>query len=124
MLLGVLAIFAEPDVRGFGTHEQLGLPACRAVELAGLPCPACGVTTSAVLAARGRVLEALDNQPFGALLALALPLLALLALRAHRSGRDLGRALAGAARPHWLGLLALAVAAGWLWRLGSLAAAA
>jgi len=31
----------------------------------GKPCPTCGVTTSFVLAAHGRLAEAVVNQPFG-----------------------------------------------------------
>ncbi len=63
-----LALRLEPDGRGVGTHEQLGLPACGAFELIGGPCPSCGFTTTFALAARGRLVEAGVNQPFGLLL--------------------------------------------------------
>ncbi len=32
--------------RSFGTHQQLGLPACAFQMLIGRPCPSCGMTTS------------------------------------------------------------------------------
>src|SRR5207247_577108 len=44
-LLGV-ARLVEPDLRGYGTHEQLGLPPCTFRLLTGIACPSCGMTTS------------------------------------------------------------------------------
>ena len=85
----LLALIAQPDPRGFGTHEQLGLSPCRMIQWTGVPCPGCGVTTSLTLAAQGRPLESLAVQPFGFLTAIALPLLALWALVVHRRGGDL-----------------------------------
>ena len=48
----------EPDPRGFGTHEQLGLPACSFRAWAGVLCPTCGMTTSFSNFVRGRFLQA------------------------------------------------------------------
>ena len=47
-LLGgfALAYALEPDPRGFGTHQSLGLPPCTFRALFGIPCPSCGMTTS------------------------------------------------------------------------------
>jgi hypothetical protein len=36
-----------------GTHRQLGLPPCMLNVVTGLPCPACGMTTSTALLAHG-----------------------------------------------------------------------
>ena len=44
----------EPDPRGFGTHERLGLPPCSFRMLVGKPCPSCGMTTSFSHFVRGR----------------------------------------------------------------------
>ena len=41
-----LAVWLSPDSRGFGTHQQLGLPPCSFQQLFGVPCPSCGMTTS------------------------------------------------------------------------------
>jgi len=85
----LLALVLEPDPRGYGTHEQLGFQACLPIRLWNLPCPGCGVTTAVTLALHGQPAASLRAQPFG-LVTIALVLGgALLAVRAHRRGRDL-----------------------------------
>jgi hypothetical protein len=54
-----------PDPRGFGTHTQLGLPACLFRHWTGVPCPACGLTTSFAHMARGAFAAAWRSQPVG-----------------------------------------------------------
>lgn len=70
---GLLALASrlEPDPRGFGTHEQLGLQPCAFAVLTGRLCPTCGMTTSFAWIARGRPREAWRVNPAGCLLALA-----------------------------------------------------
>lgn len=68
LLVLAIALRLDPDPRGVGTHEQLGLPPCGLVAQWGIPCPSCGFTTTFCLAAHGRVLAAARNQPFGLLL--------------------------------------------------------
>ena len=41
-----LARSLEPSPRGYGTHQQLGLPPCTFRMLVGIPCPSCGMTTA------------------------------------------------------------------------------
>ena len=75
--LGLVAAFAillirtDPDPRGLGTHEQLGLEPCGWLQVRGSPCPTCGCTTAASLLVHLRPADAFVAQPFGALLALA-----------------------------------------------------
>lgn len=71
-LLGgfALAWRLEPDPRGFGTHERLGLPPCSFRALCGLPCPTCGMTTSFSHLTRGRLDQALAANAGGVALAL------------------------------------------------------
>jgi hypothetical protein len=88
-LFVVLGLWIHPDPRGFGTHEQLGLPACKMMDWTGIPCPGCGVTTSVALFAHGQFLESLRNQPLGYLVALAIPLCAAWTVVSHLLGRDL-----------------------------------
>src|SRR5687768_15883893 len=42
----VVASMLQPDSRGMGTHEQLGMPPCTFLFLTGIRCPSCGMTTS------------------------------------------------------------------------------
>ncbi|MFQ5425198.1 MAG: DUF2752 domain-containing protein [Phycisphaerae bacterium] len=66
-----LAVWLRPDVRGFGTHEQMHLPPCGFMVTSGLPCPTCGMTTSFSLMMHGHPLAAVIAQPAGAVLCLA-----------------------------------------------------
>jgi hypothetical protein len=50
----LLAARLEPDPRGYGTHQQLGLTECSLRMLWGIPCPSCGGTTAFALFVRGR----------------------------------------------------------------------
>lgn len=60
----------RPDPRGWGTHEQLGLPKCTFLALVGKRCPACGMTTSWAYVARGQMTKALRTHVAGTVLAL------------------------------------------------------
>lgn len=66
-----VAIYLQPDARGYGTHERLGLPPCGFMITTGLPCPTCGMTSSFTFMMHGHPLRALIIQPAGALLCLA-----------------------------------------------------
>ena len=65
-----LAWNLEPDPRGFGTHQSLGLPPCTFRALFGIPCPGCGMTTSFSHLVRGNVVQASRANIGGVLLAL------------------------------------------------------
>src|SRR6188768_2150254 len=82
-LIAVFAFVVEPDARGFGTHEKLGLPACKMMEWFGVPCPGCGVTTSVALASRGRFLDSIRNQPFGLVVVLGILVATVWTIRGH-----------------------------------------
>ena len=71
-----IARYLRPTERGFGTHEQLGLPPCTFLQLTGIPCPSCGLTTSFAHAAHGHWWQAFLTQPFG-LLAFSLTVVSL-----------------------------------------------
>ena len=85
----VFAATLKPDSDGMGTHMQMGLPECGFVQATGLPCATCGCTTAFAHAADGSLLSALVTQPFGALLALTLAMLALIAAWSALSGMSL-----------------------------------
>jgi hypothetical protein len=93
--LGLITVFViafrlQPDERGFGTHQQLGLPPCTFREFTGVNCPHCGMTTCFANVVRGRFAAAWNANPAG------IPLVALFAcgipwcLAVGTSGRWLG----------------------------------
>ncbi len=55
----------QPDARGFGTHQQLGLPPCMFEAYTHVPCPGCGLTTSFAHMAHGHVLQAFGAHLMG-----------------------------------------------------------
>ncbi len=65
--LAVLAVAAgiEPDLRGYGSHTQLGLPPCGFLLLTGAPCPGCGLTTAFAHGIRGQWAMAASANPLG-----------------------------------------------------------
>ena len=71
--LGLLAVAGslDPDPRGLGTHQQLGLYPCSVRVMFGIRCPVCGMTTSWSNMMRGRVGAAVEANAAGALLAIA-----------------------------------------------------
>ncbi|MBI1850834.1 MAG: DUF2752 domain-containing protein [Planctomycetes bacterium] len=107
----------EPDPRGFGTHEQLGLPPCGFASQTGMPCPTCGMTTSFAHFARGHVVDALRSNAFGAVAFLAVVAVTLVAGSRLVAGRpDLSlwvrlpwRVLSPAILAIWLGSWGISV---------------
>ena len=64
-----LALWLNPDPKGYGTHQQLGLPPCSFRLLFGYPCPGCGMTTCFAYFVRGQFNEALRANSAGFVLA-------------------------------------------------------
>lgn len=69
LALLITAATLQPSPSGVGTHTALGLQRCRFLELTGLPCPGCGMTTSFAWFVRGNLLASIYVQPMGAVLA-------------------------------------------------------
>lgn len=79
IVLGLCAVFgvawwinpydAEGHALRMASHEQLGLPPCTFAVVTGVPCPACGMTTSFALLAHGDVVNSLKANWVGTLLA-------------------------------------------------------
>ena len=61
------ALLLEPDRRGLGTHQRLGLPPCTFVVVLGHRCPVCGMTTSWAHLLRGELTDALRANVGGTL---------------------------------------------------------
>lgn len=64
-----LAISLDPDPRGYGTHQKMGLPPCTFRVMFDLPCPSCGMTTSFAHFVRGQFLRSAQANVAGLLLA-------------------------------------------------------
>lgn len=117
-LLVVLGAWVHPDARGFGTHEQLGLPRCLFVEWTGIPCPGCGVTTAVAFAARGNVWQSLRTQPFGVVVVLAMLAFVVWAVRGQLAGRDLYRELVLLRLKTWMwSTLIGALVVAWIYKI-------
>ena len=116
-----LAAQVEPDFRGYGTHEQLGLPACQFMRWTGWPCPYCGMTTSFSHFVRGQFAAAFRIHPCGPLLA---GMLAALVLPWCLVTAVIGRPVITNEPVRWLLVLAIfyivVVAGTWLIRLSVL----
>ena len=56
-LVFATALWLDPNPRGFGTHQGLGLPPCTFRENFEVPCPSCGFTTSFSHFVRGQWLQ-------------------------------------------------------------------
>lgn len=66
----VLAASLDPDPRGYGTHQRLGLPPCSFQVLFGVNCPSCGSTTCFAYFVRGHWVSAAQSNSAAFLLAL------------------------------------------------------
>ena len=110
-------LFVEPSVDGHGTHEKLGLPPCMTMEVLGIPCPGCGVTTSVALASRGRLAESFTNQPFGLFVAFVGVLLVPWAVAGHLRGRNLWVEFRRLVGKRALLACSLLLLAAWVWKL-------
>ncbi len=64
------AASVDPDVRGHGTHEALGMDPCPYLKSTGSPCPSCGMTTAFAHTVRFEFPDAFRSNPAGFLLAL------------------------------------------------------
>jgi len=66
----VVAYHLQPDPRGYGTHQRLGLPPCTFRTVFDIPCPSCGMTTSISNFVHGRFLDSARANVGGLLLAM------------------------------------------------------
>lgn len=107
----------DPDPRGVGTHEQLGMEPCTMLDLTGWPCPGCGVTTAVTLAGEGRLVESFLTQPLGFLLVAFAAFFLPWAAVAHFRGRDLGLELRGLPVVRTCLTLAALIGAAWVYKI-------
>jgi hypothetical protein len=106
----------HPDARGYDTHTQLGLPPCGLLQMTGMPCPTCGMTTAFAHMARGQVVSAVRVQACGAALFVLTATAALVGAVQAVRGRDILGRLRW--RMWWLWALLAAATAGWAIKMG------
>lgn len=111
-----IAAQVTPSPSGYGTHRQLGYPACLMPILTGHPCPTCGMTTAFSYTIRGQLLDAFHAQPAGLALALGLFGASLCCVRVFVTGNyDFVRLQA---QPGRIALLVVAIVLfGWIYKL-------
>ena len=117
LVLLVIASHLQPDPRGYGTHRQLGWPACAMNLLFGIRCPSCGMTTSWAHLVRGDFAAATKANTGGTVLGV----MAVIAIPWITTSATTGRWLWGRPRPQVLAMISIALVVtillDWLWRL-------
>lgn len=118
LLVLMIAAYMEPDPAGVGTTTRVGLRPCGFLQQTGLPCAACGMTTSFNHYVRGQWHKSLWVQPLGFALAVGTSVVFWTAGYIAATGRPAHRLLK---RLPGVKLLVLAVAFGiaaWAWKIG------
>lgn len=100
----MLSAWLRPDLRGFGTHQQLGMPPCSFEAVTRVPCPGCGLTTSFASMAHLHVLEAFHAHLMGPLLFVLTLAVALTAPLGVRRGWSVTGVLSQPWLTVWLGV--------------------
>jgi len=112
-----LGLFLQPDSSGYGTHQQLGLPACGFLGINQIPCATCGWTTAFTHAVHGNLIQAFATQPAGAFFAIAVAALAIISGYGLAVGTSLTLFWRWLRRPHLILLFAVIVLAAWLYKI-------
>lgn len=116
--VAVLAVAAEiePDLRGYGSHTQLGLPPCGFLLLTGAPCPGCGLTTAFAHGIRGQWAMAASANPLGLALFLIVCACIPLGVTAALRGWSLGEVVDRFGLNRWALTVAACAVAVWVVR--------
>ena len=115
-LLGTAA-WLSPEAKGFGTHRQLGLPACGFKSATGLPCATCGMTTAFSYAADGDLIASFRTQPAGFLLVLFTAVCTLISGYAMVSGISLAPLARAVFRPRVILVGVVVLLASWTYTI-------
>jgi hypothetical protein len=113
----VLGAWITPDPAGHGSHTQLGLMPCGFLIATGQPCPTCGMTTAFAHATQGELGTAAVTQPGGLLLCLLAAVGVWIGLHSAVFASRAVEASLGVLRARPLILLAVLLAAAWVYKL-------
>ncbi len=111
------AFSVEPDGRGFGSHEQLGLEPCGYLKSHGHPCPTCGMTTSFAHTVRLQIPSALAANPAGTLLCLLCLVLPGILVHSMLTGEPIGRFFMGKWTGYWIFIALFIIGASWAYKI-------
>jgi hypothetical protein len=117
VVIVTIAARLDPDPRGHGTHEQLGLAPCEFLRETGKPCLSCGMTTAFAAMAHARVGAALDANPYGAALFIVVALAPIWFVDSIRRRASPFRFLFEPRRRWILPVAALLLLINWTWML-------
>jgi hypothetical protein len=107
----------SPSPTGVGTHLQLHLQECAWLVRTGIPCPACGMTTSFAWFVRGNFLASFYIQPMGFALAVVCCLCVWIGGWAGITGQPIHSLLAIIPEKMYLIPLLTLAMAGWAWKI-------
>jgi len=117
----LIAAWLEPSPDGVGTHTQiLPLRSCAWIEVAGMPCPTCGMTTAFAHAADGQFLRSFLTQPMGFVLAMLTAMTFWVSVYIAATGSPIARVFARMWRPGvvWIGAALILVSWGYkIWAM-------
>ena len=117
LLVLIIAVRLTPSPEGVGTHTALGLDQCGFLARTGIPCAACGMTTSFAWFVRGNLLASFYVQPMGCVLALLCAVTVSAAAYAAFTGAAVHRViLMLPKRYHLIPLLGFGLIA-WAWKI-------
>jgi hypothetical protein len=111
------AAYLPPSPSGVGTHLNLGMARCDFLEKTGLPCPACGMTTSFSFMAHGQPLASMYVQPMGAVLVVLTAAAFWVSLYILVTGRPVLRLLQVVPSRYYLLPLMFFALAAWGWKI-------
>jgi hypothetical protein len=112
-----MATTVTPSPAGHGTHTDMGFPACNFLNVTGIPCPSCGMTTSFAWFVRGNLLASFYVQPAATLLAAAAGMAFWAGLYVAATGKPVYRLL-GRLPGYYYVLLPLGLGiAAWAWKI-------
>ncbi len=111
------AFSVQPDARGFGSHEQLGLEPCGYLKTHGHPCPTCGMTTSFAHTVRFQIPSALRANPAGTLLCLLVLVLPGILVHSMITSQPVSRFFIGKIGGYWIFIVIGILAASWAYKI-------
>jgi hypothetical protein len=117
LTVAIIAWKLPPSPSGVGSHHKLGMLPCNMLEVTGIPCPSCGMTTSFAWFYKAHLVGSLYVQPAGFVLAYLTAVVCVLGLYQAMTGRPIHRLLKIVSIRIWVPLAIGVLAFGWGWKI-------